>query len=550
MGYLAQFIKTSITGNAHGISAARDLDGRLWAVYYDSAASPKRAVLYYNDSNGNGLWTAESWSGDLGDPAAASDGGASPHLVVDPSNNLWCCMRTFAGSSSPVAIKRIESKQRWGAPFATSGQLGEYRQFTTETPTDLCFCGDSATLRAGVYNICCAFIDSGGDVVFSDLSTTDEEIDGTGTNSSVRIKASSGGRKHVAWVESSKVYYSWKDGTGDTWSARAQISGGGQTCQTVEDIVIQPGSELPSVLYRINSGSPYYLYFTELGSSGTWTTPERIWDGSNNYSFYTGCSLSYDERGSIWAATEYDNGGLGRAEATIFKKLLALDASTSWAKEALTASSGGDVLDTFTLCDLNPSVNGYKPNQLYQGFVFWTYVWGIGLPVTAQAFFFVDNDSLIGNPPTRSTYPTMFSEPGGEKMYYSEPDYEGSTITLTGEYSSGTTFPLSEAITSVSDRHEFQTSMATFDAGWTATVARFPSGRRILSVETVPLTGTQKDTLQDFLEARQADGAGSFEFTIPGDGAATDVSVISDTVSVEKVGVDVWTLRWEMEEKL
>lgn len=540
MSYQAVPIVTDKTGGAHYIAACRDLDGRLYALLYDHESTPKAGRLYYSDTEG-ATWSAETWSTSVG--ASTSDGCTTPTLMVSPDNVVWCGMASYDGTTKPTVIRRISQDERWGQ---SGGYAGEMHVFSVNAWTSVHFAMDSAHRTQGYYNVCCCGIASNA-VRYGDFSlgASDEAVNTTGACSDAHITATAGGMRWVAWIESTTLWVAYKASLTGSWSARAQASIGGQAVSSVEDVAINPATDAPGVLYRADQGGGvHYLYLAEWDPATSAWVQERIWDGSNNRHYYQGCSLAYDRRGSEFVVGLEDYGGLGKAQPCVHAYYSALGA-TVWAYESLNTGAGGvDVEDTITLGHQCPAVNGFRSGVNYQGLCFWTFV-SVAGGAGDQILYWINYDTL-NNP--RSSYPTKFSNPLGEPYYRDEPDYEGVSVAITGEPTATDPFPLDNAIEQISESQIFQTSVATFEAGWKATIARFPSGRRRLEVETVPLNDTDHSTLRTFLLAR-AEGSDAFTFTLV-DSTSIDVVLDAESLDFTLIGPDVYKVRFVLLEVL
>jgi len=534
MGYEPVVIETGLTGGADYLTAVRDLDGRLYVVYFDSTASPNACFLEYSDDDGT-TWTAETWSTSIG--ADTSNGGTLPHAWIDTANNLWVGMSAYDGTSLLTAIKRIENEQRWGVP----GKSGEAHQFAVTSYTEPVWFSDSFNRQWGYENFGAVYIHS-GDIKFSDLFNANETINATGTCSDPHIAVTMGGIKHAAWIESSGVYWAYLEATSGAFSARSLASDALHTVVSIEDMCIIPHSNNPALLYRHNASGTHQLYLAECADDGSWTQT-RIWNGSDNWHHYPGCSLMYDERGSAAVVALYDYNALTRAEVNLYVKRTALGASAWTDTGPLTTGSTNDPTATKTLMCATPAPNGFQPNLLYQGVAFWTMV---GTGAADETLYWINHDRYDNDP---GVYPTIFSQPAGEPMYRDEPAYSGSTVSLSDEGTSGTTYPLSNSIETYTEQTVFQTSEAVFDAGWKATLLLFPSGRKALDVETVPLSAANKNTLRTFLLSR-ADDKNPFTFALPDGGGNIDVYCVTESLQVVKVNVGVFKLSFQLQEVL
>ena len=533
MAYEAVVIETGLTGGAGYFAGVRDLDGRLYAIYFDSTLTPDACFLEYSDDDGT-TWTPETWSDSIG--GDASDGGTLPYAWVDSANNLWVGMSSYDGTSLLTAIKRIEDEQRWGTP----GKAGEAHQFAVTSYSEAKWFLDTANRQWGYENFGAVYIHS-GDIKISDLFNANVSINATGTCSSPDVAVAAGGTKHVAWVESSDAWWAYRAGTTGAFSSRVQVSDAGHTVVSIEDVQIIPGIEQPAVLYRHNASGTHQLYLAECDEDGNWTQT-RIWDGANNRHHYPGCSLQYDARGSAFVVALFDLGGLGQAETASYARYSALGNST-WGYTALTSGSSNDPTCTQAVMSMTPSPNGFKPNVNYQGSCFWTmYGGGAG----NETLYWINLDRYDNDP---GTYPTIMSQPVGENPYREEAAYSGSTVSFTDEGTAGTTYPLSESIEAFDWQYPFETTVAGFDAGWKASLAKFPSGRRVLKIETVPMTATNKNTLRTFLLARASD-ENPFTFALPDGGGNIDVFCPTESIQVVKVNVGVFKLSFELQEVL
>lgn len=540
MSYQAVPIVVDKTGATGYITGCRDLDGRLYVVLYDFESTPKAGRLYYSDTEG-ASWTAETWSTSIG--ATASDGCLSPTLMVSPDNVVWCGMASYDGTTKPTVVRRLSHDERWGQ---SGGFAGEFHQFATAAWTSVHFAMDSAHRSQGYYNIGCCGIDAGNTVRYGDfhLGASDESVNATGTCSDAHITATAGGVRWVAWIESATLWTSYKAALTGAWSARAQASAGGQTVSSVEDVTINPCTDSPGILYRADQGGAvHYLYQAEWDPATSSWVQERIWDGTNNRHYYPGCSMAYDRRGSEFIVALVDAGGLGRAQHCVHAYYSALGATT-WAYEQLTDSGAVDVADSFALGQQCPAVNGFRPSVNYQGLVFWTFV-SVAGGAGDQILYWLNYDTL-NNP--RGNYPTKFSNAVGEPYYREEETYAGASIALTGEAVAAFDYPLTLSVEQISESQIFQTSVATFEAGWKATIARFPSGRRRLEVETVPLNDTDHTTLRTFLLSR-ADDSTPFNFTLV-DATVIEVVLVGDTLDFTLVGPDIYKARFVLLEVL
>jgi len=307
MAYLATKIEAAVTATPGGLGLCRDLDGRLWAIRYDSTASPAASALEYSDNNGVS-WIAESWSDSIG--AVSSAGGTDPVLMVAPDNNLWVGMSAYDGTTKPTFVKRIDAEQRWGV----GGRAGEYHMFPMASTTDNHFALDSNHRLWGYYNLTLAYIDSLAHVAFADFfNSAGETVDSTGTCSESRIAITAGGTKHIVWMESSAAWWSYRVATTGAWSGRVKVSDAAHTVTSIEDIRIRPSYEQPAVLYRNTDAGDIKLQLAEQLTDGTWTQ-DRVWDTANTWDHYPGCSLCYDARGSVFISALHDYNGGGTAE--------------------------------------------------------------------------------------------------------------------------------------------------------------------------------------------------------------------------------------------
>ena len=526
-------IETGLTGGAGYLTTVRDLEGRLYVVYYDSTASPAACWLEYSDDNG-ATWTAETWSDSIG--AGSSAGGTLPRAWIDPANNLWVGMSSYDGTSLLTAIKRIEDEHRWGVP----GQPGEAHQFAVTSYSAAEWFLDDANRLYGYPNFGAVYIHSSA-IKISDLYNSNVTINSTGTCSDPHIAVTSGGVKHATWIESSDAYWAYRSATTGAFTSRVQISDAGHTVVSIEDIQIRPSTEQPAVLYRHNASGTHYLYLAETADGTNWTQT-RIWDGANNRHHYPGCTLQFDERGSTFIVALYDYNGVGRAEPGLYQRYDALG-SSSWTLTNFTTGSSNDPQCTDTIMGMTPNVNGFRPNVNYQGSALYMMV---GTGAGSETLWWVNFDEYDSSP---GTYPTIFSQPTGELMFREEAAYSGSTISLSGESTSGTTYPLENSIESYSEETVFRTSEAVFDAGWRASLAKFPSGRRVLEVQTVPMSAANKNTLRTFLLARVSD-ENPFTFALPDGGGNITVYCVNESVQVTKVSVGIFRLSFQLREVL
>jgi len=537
MAYLATNIEAAVTATAAGLGLCRDLDGRLWAIRHDSTAGPAACALEYSDNNGVS-WTAESWSDSIG--AIGSAGGTDPVMMVTPDNNIWVGMSAFDGTTKPTFVKRIDAEQRWGV----GGRIGEYHQLNVAGSTHNHFALDSNHRRYGYYNLTATYIDSSDHVGFADffIGINGETVDSTGTCTESKIAITAGGTKHIVWNESSAAWWSYRVATTGAWSGRVKVSDAGHTVTSIEDIRIRPSCELPAVLYRNTDAGDIKLQLAEQGADGSWTQ-DRVWDAANTWDHYPGCSLGYDARGSVFISALHDYSGGGTAEIVTYEQVRALGVTSGWTAINRTTGSDGDSEGTFALSCHNPSIRGFRPNELYQGLVFVAFKYDAS-PATDDNLFFIDRDTF--NVPA-SIYPSKYSQLAEEPHYRDEEEYTGATETLTGEGAEGTTYPLTDSVESYTVDNYFRTSVATFDGGYKCTIARYPSGRRVLSIDTVPLSAADKATLRTFLLARQADLV-PFGFPDPEGGGDITVVMDQEITAPRKVGAGVWRMSFQLVE--
>lgn len=540
MSYQAVAITTDVTGGTGYITGCRDLDGRLYVVLYDFEAAPKCGKLWFSDDDG-ASWTPEAWSASIG--TTTNDGCLNPRLMVSPDNVLWVGMGSYDGTARPTVIRRLAHDERWGQ----SGMFaGEYQRFSTADWTSVDFAMDSAHRTQGYYNIGCCGINAANTVRYGDfyLGSSDESVNATGACSDAHITATAGGVRWIAWIESATLWTSYKVALTGAWSARAQSSIGGQSVSSVEDIQINPATDAPGVLYRADQGGgTHYLYLAEWDPATSAWVQERIWDGTNNRHYYPGCSLSYDRRGSEFVVGLEDYNGLGRAQHCIHSYYSAVGA-TAWVYEHVTDGGAVDVADSCMLASQCPSINGFRPCVNTQAYVFWTFV-SVAGGAGDQILYWINRDTL-NNP--SGDYPTKFSNAVGEPYYRDDDAYAGTSVALTGEAGSGSSYPLADSVDTVTESQVFQTATATFEAGWKASIARFPSGRRRLDVETIPIDDTDQGTLRTYLLAR-ADDHAPFTFTLSD---ATDIVVVlvDESLDFTLIGPDIFKARFTLLEVL
>lgn len=164
---------------------------------------------------------------------------------------------------------------------------------------------------------------------------------------------------------------------------------------------------------------------------------------------------------------------------------------------------------------------------------------------SAAGFYLKDDAQLwwyVVDPyPGVGSYPTIFSTIEGDPPYRAADTETRTHYTLTAEGSPATDFPSVQPQMEMRVSQRFETSKATFEAGYKATIAKYHTGRRSITVNFAVVDETDKDTLVAFLDARMAD-QGTFNFTLPEDDEEIPVFIIDGRHQHQKIGPSQWSL--------
>lgn len=543
MAVLATTVVASVTGGAGYLDAVRLPDGRLYCVRYESTTSPTKSVGYISTNEG-ATWTAESWSGSIGAPSS-SNGGTDPKVMVDPSGNVWVAMTAYNGGNVPYLIRRNEDRQIWGQPGVAFSGYVQLSQKTSVAYFDAVM--DSAFTTSGIWNVACCFEDSGtlyyADIVQGVSPSSDVAVSTATTSiTDCKIAATSGGTKNIAWVDDGSLWGAQKVGKSGTWSTPVEISDAAHTVTGLDALTIQDTHQ-PAAIYRMDNSGTTNLYLTELDADSNSWTQTRVWDGTNNFGFYAGSALSYDQRGTPWVVAMYDAGGAGTAELYEFSMVRVLGATT-WGVVARTSSSGGDAAQVVLIDSHTPGGYGYHPNHLYQGACYFAFNWTN--IASDQDVLFINRDTYTQ---AATVYPTIFSTASGELPYRAGDTETRSSIAFDDEGSATTDFPTIAPDFGMVEHHTFESDVFTTKAGYTIRTALMPSKRRLFDVAFTNRSEADKDTIRDFVNARMKD-EGVFNFTHPETAEEIPVRINSFDIPFEKVWSGVYSVAFQMIEVL
>lgn len=510
------------------MSGCRDIQGRFFAAYHDTTASPKVTKVYTSSDDG-ATWVAETWSQSLGTGANNLDGGDKPILLVDNSGVVWLVMRSFDGGNpvGPCAIKREADKQTWGG----IGFFQFFANLSTKTVT-----ASGATFTAaidpelaivGFPNIVTAFQDSGdGKIYVSEIKGGPSTHKDLGTGTEPRIVFTSGGTGALVFRSGTSMKYSSRvpNGAVSSWTGAVNIHDSGDSVTSVEDAAITEGG-MPAGLYRYNKSGTNVLKLVEHdGSEFVYT---EVTDGTDRES-YPGASLAYDSLGSVFVTAVVDFGGANPIPVTY--GLLRGIGSSSWGANAIEATATATSQDTVAMKRNVPSLVGYMPMRSTQGSAVWY------LKDNGELWWYIPDVY-----PGTGAYPTIFSTIHGERPYREADANTRSHYVLTAEGSPATSFPDIAPHMEFRVSKVFQTSEVEFEAGYRAVIAVHPSGRRTVAVNFVAVNDADKDTLVDFLDARMADQE-TFDFTIPDTEEVVPVFIVDGRHQHSKIGPGVWSV--------
>lgn len=513
MAYEVSNIAVNLKGLARGLSAVRTMGGgMLYVVHYDDTSSPKRCKAWYSIGDGRPTtWLSESWSQNIGGPpldvppyTQAGDGGKDPVLLCDLWDRIWLACSSYGGVDSPHALMRNAEEEVWGrARLDFSG----FHRFTNRTGvTSFDAAMDQWYATAGVWNICCVYID-GGKVYYSDFGKIDHQVDANTNYTACRIVVTTNGHKVVFMRDSAgDLWASWGTGAFSSinFAARVQVNAGGTSVTSLEDCCLVPKT-WPACIYRQNVGGVEQLWLAEWdGINSVWIR-ERVWDGTHDYDFFSGQALEFDQRGSVFVTGPYDHdddGSNGRIYQ--WNQIRAEGASTWTGYDRQPSGAGGTIAQSVALKARTPFLNGYMPNYLEQGLLWFTYGWASGASQTQQSLDMANND-YFGNADT--TYPTILSRWAGEP-FYRLPDTTTRTVQkLDHDKAPKSSFPSIKPSFSVKRGHVFKTNEMEFRAGYSAQFAKFTSEQQLITVVFDNVPGdADKDTVVDYAHARQKDG--------------------------------------------
>ncbi|MBN2491623.1 MAG: hypothetical protein JXQ29_12310 [Planctomycetes bacterium] len=522
MSYEAATIGTNLQGGARRFSAVRAMDGTLYALHWvnNPASGPKRCRLWYSLGDGRpGTWAEETWSQAVGGPSigrapysAAGDGGTDPVLLADPAGHIWLATSSYGGVASPHILRRNAGEEQWG-----EGQVdyaGFLRLSLSTVGGSFDAVMDQAFPTSGTWNIACVYLvgTPPAKAYYTDVAhgVGDTEIDPAHTNyTACRILVNQAGHKWAFLLDSAgALWVCERDGAGSgAWGARVQINSG-TTVASLEDVCLHPCG-FPCCLYRVDAGGGvHHLHHAEFSPYTSAWGSQRVWDGANNYSFFAGHSLEYDARGSIFVVGPYDHDGdLDSDDGHIYRwdHIRALDPGvTAWTPMDLTSAGvGGTILQTVALKSRTPFLGGYLPSYLDQGSLVFAYVWATGSTADQQSLV-LSNRDYYG---TRdSNYPTILSGYLGIPLFRPADDAVRVPATIGLDKTPIGPFPSLRPSVRYSEARIFQTNEARFEAGYTAQVARFTSGQRVISIAFTHERKAALDAVVEYALARQRDG--------------------------------------------
>jgi hypothetical protein len=541
-------IASGLTSGKNYLSVVRDLDNYFYAAYYDPEQTPKVTRVKYSDDEGQ-TWYDEDFSQSVGSDIANADGGDDPQLMCDSRGNLWMGMSSFDGNTKPTILFRDVNELNWGG----MGRGGVH-VLSLDTSVSNFVCKlDSFHRYGGGYgwdNMCGAWIKSGA-IRYADLFTglTTQTVDNTGTPAEPRLAVTSAGQRWIAFRDGTTAYMRSLDGRSGSWSARVQVSQAGETVLSVEDIAIHPTKDTPSVIYRISDGGKQKLMLAEYNVSNLWPSYfdyERVWNGTNEEDFYTGCKLAYDERESVFVYSLNNRDSLGKPENCQFTKLRA-HAWTSWTMMYYTSGALGSIPEQVAFYDLHPNVNNTRINVPYQGALAFSWLWVDAAPTGSERFYWINFDRHDN---AQGAYPTIFTRVTGDQPYREDPQNitSGASVVFAGEGTASGTFPGIKAQQTYREQKVFKTSRFRTEGNYTARISIAPNGRRLLDIEFVALTAAQLSTLETFLRPRQRTKV-PFSYAYPPDYATDDmipVRVLGRHLRPRLINKGVWALRFQL----
>jgi hypothetical protein len=230
-----------------------------------------------------------------------------------------------------------------------------------------------------------------------------------------------------------------------------------------------------------------------------------VWDGSNDYNFFPGQALEYDQRGSVFVVGAYDHDGNG-SNGRIYQwnQLRAEGASTWTGIDRQSGGSGGNSKQTVVLKSRTPLLGGFTPSYLDQGLIWFAYGWASGASETQQTVD-MGNADYYSNATT--TYPTMLGVMAGEPFFRLADATTRTAKDLGANRAPLTSFPSIKPSFSYKTGSVFATNEAEFAAGYSAQIARMSSGQRVITVVFDNVKGDgDKDTVVNYVLARQRDG--------------------------------------------
>ncbi len=542
MAYFATEIDASLVLRSQQQGAIRQMDGTILHYHYDPLLSPKRGKVYTSTDSG-ATWTAESWSQAIGDPLAASDGGSDPVLLLDPGDNVWLLTSEWAGVASPHAVIRDENHQDWGYT-----SVGAIKLSNTTTISGLCgYIIPMDVFLLNTWNVVSVWIKSGVVKTAELRGGGDVTIGGTAAGS-VQCACAPNGTQYIIYEDGNDLFMSTRAWPAASWSSPAQINSA-EVIFSIEDMTARIDGLPAGVIRHTSGGVEHVELWEQVDSAGT-LLKTRVWDGTNTHESHSGWSLQYDRRGSVFVSGMSESEDDGRAESVSYAWFKPFEATfSSWTEtwhsgpQTGGSASGGNSSSIYPIDNPVPSALSFQPNRLQQGQAMFVYLWPNGAAADNEDLYFINRDTH----PSTAFYPTIFSTAEEEPPYRSNPVFAATSETLTAEGTPSLTFPTVIPQFKMVESKRFVTEHIQFEAPYEAVIAIFEDGRRFFDITFPALGDAQKDSVFDFMDARQKDN-NPFYWLPPDKSAGEEVDAVMTQHSLEltKRGDAVWALSFQL----